>query len=75
MGEPKSKIALIIQSEERNGLIVKTNFVHFKFLYMKEKRSFWANLGWSKQREVKVIDDGRAYFRDCRRRPLQYLLR
>lgn len=29
---------------------------------MVEVRSFWANLGWSKQREVKVMDDGRAYF-------------
>jgi hypothetical protein len=29
---------------------------------MVEVRSFWANLGWSKSREVKVMDDGRAYF-------------
>ena len=29
---------------------------------MKEIFSFWAYLGWSKPREVKVMDDGRAYF-------------
>lgn len=29
---------------------------------MVQVSSFWANLGWSKQREVKVMDDGRAYF-------------
>ncbi len=25
-------------------------------------KSFWMNLGWSKQREVRIMTDGRAYF-------------
>ena len=43
---------------------------------MEEIYSFWAHLGWSKPREVKVMSDGRAYFEiaeqghcdTCRRR-------
>ena len=29
---------------------------------MKQIHSFWVDLGWSKEREVMVMDDGRAYF-------------